>query len=105
LAKEIVDSLAWPVAVDGQQIRTGTSIGIALAPTDGASPQELLKNADVALYRAKTEGRGRWAFFAAALDTEAERRRLLDLDLRRALQTGGESEVLKFAADVSFPWP
>jgi predicted signal transduction protein with EAL and GGDEF domain len=91
--------------VDGQQIRTGTSIGIALAPTDGASPQELLKNADVALYRAKTEGRGRWAFFAAALDTEAERRRLLDLDLRRALQTGGESEVLKFAADVSFPWP
>jgi diguanylate cyclase (GGDEF)-like protein len=88
LAQAIVDTVRRPIAVDGHQIATGASIGIAIGPGDGADPDVLLKNADLALYRAKQDGRGVFRFFEPALDAAARRRRQLELDLREALQTG-----------------
>jgi diguanylate cyclase (GGDEF)-like protein len=88
LAQDIIDALRQPITVDGHQIATGTSIGIAVGPTDGTDPDTLLKNADLALYRAKQDGRGVFRFFEPALDAAARRRRQLELDLREALQTG-----------------
>jgi EAL domain-containing protein (putative c-di-GMP-specific phosphodiesterase class I) len=73
---------------DGHQIATGFSIGIAIGPGDGHDPDTLLKNADLALYRAKRDGRGVFRFFETSLDAAARRRRQLELDLREALRTG-----------------
>ena len=63
----------------------GTSIGIALAPADGNEPDQLLRNADMALYRAKADGRGTYHFFQAEMDAQMQERRKLELDLRKAL--------------------
>ena len=64
----------------------GVSIGIALAPDDGNDPDELLKRADLALYRAKADGRGTYRFFEAGMDARVQARRLMELDLRAALR-------------------
>ncbi len=63
----------------------GASIGIALAPRDGSDADLLLKNADMALYRAKSDGRRAWRFFEHGMDVMAQARRSLQLDLRSAL--------------------
>ena len=63
----------------------GVSIGIAVAPNDATDAEQLLKNADMALYRAKTDGRGTYRFFEAEMDTILQARRALELDLRKAL--------------------
>jgi predicted signal transduction protein with EAL and GGDEF domain len=65
-----------------------TSIGIAIAPSDGTEPNELLKNADMALYRAKADGRGTYRFFEPAMDARMKARRTLELALRTALLNG-----------------
>ena len=57
LANRIIDVLTKPFDIDGHRVSIGTSIGIALAPSDGIDPSELMKKADMALYRAKAEGR------------------------------------------------
>jgi len=88
LAQAIIDSLSEPVQAAGHQIVTSTSIGIALGPMDGADADALLKNADLALYRAKQDGRAVFRFFEPALDEAARKRRQLELDLRNALKTG-----------------
>ena len=88
LAQSILDALRHPLKVDGHQIATGASIGIAVGPDDGTDADVLLKNADLALYRAKQDGRGVFRFFEPALDAAARKRRQLELDLREALQTG-----------------
>jgi diguanylate cyclase (GGDEF)-like protein len=88
LAQSIVDSLIEPVEADGHQIATGTSVGIALSPNDGSDVDQLLKNADLALYRAKQDGRGVFRFFEPSLDEAARRRRQIELDLRQALKCG-----------------
>ena len=67
------------------QIVIGISIGIALAPQHGVDPDQLLKNADLALYRTKSEGRNGYRFFEVEMDAEARLRRSLELDLRNAL--------------------
>ena len=85
---DILDALRQPLKVDGHQVASGVSIGIAISPGDGADPDALLKNADLALYRAKQDGRGVFRFFEPALDAAARKRRQLELDLREALQTG-----------------
>ena len=66
----------------------GTSVGIAIAPTDGNEPDQLLRNADMALYRAKSEGRGTYHFFQPEMDAQMQARRSLELDLRKALLAG-----------------
>ena len=85
LAAQIIDALVEPFDVRGHQVVIGTSVGIALAPNDGTEPDQLLRNADMALYRAKAEGRGTYHFFQAEMDAQMQERRRLELDLRRAL--------------------
>jgi diguanylate cyclase (GGDEF)-like protein len=92
LAQRIREVVSAPYEIDGHNVVVGTSIGIALAPSDGVSTDQLLKNADLALYRAKAGGRGAHCFFEARMGEELQTRRLIELDLRRAL-TAGEFDV------------
>jgi diguanylate cyclase (GGDEF)-like protein len=85
LAQRVVETLSEPYEVDGHQAVIGVSIGIAVAPTDGESAEQLLKNADMALYRAKSDGRGSYRFFEPDMDARMQARRTLECDLRRAL--------------------
>ena len=86
LARRIVECMAEPYEFDGQRVVIGCSIGISLSPGDGTSGEKLLKNADVALYRAKAEGRGIWRFFETGMDESLQKRRALELDLREAME-------------------
>jgi diguanylate cyclase (GGDEF)-like protein len=88
LARRIVSILNDTFDVDGHQVIIGASVGIAIAPRDGIDADTLLKNADMALYRAKANGRSTWRFFEKDMDVEAQARRSLELDLRNALATG-----------------
>ena len=86
LAAAVVAAVCAPVALQGRPISVGASIGIALAPRDGADPTQLMKCADLALYRAKAEGRDGFRFFAPAMDRAMQARQRLELDLRDALE-------------------
>ena len=88
LAEQIVGVLSNAFQINGHQIVIGASIGIAVAPRDGDSADLLLKNADMALYRVKLNGRGSWQFFEQGMDVTAHKRRNLQLDLRNALAAG-----------------
>jgi diguanylate cyclase (GGDEF)-like protein/PAS domain S-box-containing protein len=85
LGQRLLRSFADPVPLDGCKALVGLSIGIALAPADGTSAEQLLRNADIALYRAKEEGRGTYRFFEPAMDARLQARRALEHDLRQAL--------------------
>ncbi|OAF18256.1 bifunctional diguanylate cyclase/phosphodiesterase [Bradyrhizobium neotropicale] len=86
LAGRLVEVISAPYEIADHQIVIGVSIGISLSPQDGSNPDELLKNADLALYRAKADGRGTYRFFETGMDARAQARRLLEMDLRAALQ-------------------
>jgi diguanylate cyclase (GGDEF)-like protein len=88
LASEILAAIGKPFAIDGNEIVPSTSIGIAMAPNDGADGETLLKNADLALYRAKDAGRRTYAFFEQSLNERAQERRQIESDLRLALERG-----------------
>ena len=92
LAERIVHRVSQPYDIDGQQAVIGVSIGIAVGPGDGISADMLLRNADLALYRAKGDGRGTFRFFEPAMDMQMQARRTMEQDLRRAL-SGGEFEL------------
>ena len=92
LAHRLLEVLTAPYDLDGQQAIIGTSIGIACAPDDGTDSDQLLRKADLALYRAKSEGRNRYRFFEAEMEAEVQARHALDVDLRTAL-TRGEFEL------------
>jgi diguanylate cyclase (GGDEF)-like protein/PAS domain S-box-containing protein len=85
LAQKFVEAVARPFLVGNQEIPVGVSIGISLIPDDGDSHDRLLRNADLALYRAKRDGRGCWRFFDESMHREAVLRRSLERDLRQAL--------------------
>ena len=85
LARRIIEVLALPYELGGHQVAVGASVGIALIPADGTDPDTLLKNADIAMYRAKSEGRGVYRFFAPEMDARLQERRQLELDLQHAL--------------------
>ncbi|MFT8243153.1 putative bifunctional diguanylate cyclase/phosphodiesterase [Roseomonas sp. BN140053] len=85
LARRLIEALAPPFLIEEHQVVIGTSIGIVLANGGEDGPDALLKSADLALYRAKAEGRGTFRFFEAEMDALAQARRSLELDLRRAL--------------------
>ncbi|MBB5694701.1 bifunctional diguanylate cyclase/phosphodiesterase [Muricoccus pecuniae] len=85
LARRLISILSEPFEIDGHQVVVGSSIGVAVLPEDGTTPDELLKNADLALYRAKQDGRGRVRFFKREMGRQAQERRQLELDLRRAV--------------------
>ncbi len=88
VARRLVDRIGRPYHFDGRLVEIGISIGISLGPKDGTSPSRLLKNADLALYRAKAEGRGVWRFYDSAMDERLQDRRALQSDLRQALARG-----------------
>jgi diguanylate cyclase (GGDEF)-like protein len=86
LARDILGEITQPFAVDGNEVVPSTSIGIAIAPQDGADSGALLRSADLALYRAKEAGRGTYAFFEESLNERAQERRQTETDLRLALE-------------------
>jgi diguanylate cyclase (GGDEF)-like protein/PAS domain S-box-containing protein len=88
LARSILEVLGAPYDLDGQHVVISASIGVAVAPAHGLTPDQLLKNADMALYRAKADGRSLHRFFEPEMDADLQRRRLLELDLRKALAAG-----------------
>ena len=88
LAARIIERLNEPYEIEGQQLDIGVSIGLAIAPADGKSADQLLKNADLAMYRAKADGRGSYCFFEPEMDARIQARRALELDLRSALASG-----------------
>jgi predicted signal transduction protein with EAL and GGDEF domain len=88
LAERVLELFTQPFEAAGQPIMCGISIGIALAPEDGLAVDQLLKCADLALYRAKEEGRGIYRLFQAEMDARMQTRRQLELDLRHALKVG-----------------
>jgi diguanylate cyclase (GGDEF)-like protein len=88
LANRIIERLDMPYEIEGQQLNIGVSIGLAVAPTDGKHADQLLKNADLAMYRAKADGRGSYCFFEAEMDARIQARRALEIELRNALAAG-----------------
>jgi diguanylate cyclase (GGDEF)-like protein len=85
LSRRIRESIVKPYQIEGHQIVTDISIGISISPIDGTEPDELLKNADMALYGAKADGRGTYRFFELEMDERMKARRDLEMDLRKAL--------------------
>jgi diguanylate cyclase (GGDEF)-like protein len=85
LAQRIVQTMSQPFDLDGQRAIVGVSIGIAVATDRNMTADVLLKNADMALYRAKADGRGGYRFFAAEMDAQMQARRAIELDLREAM--------------------
>jgi diguanylate cyclase (GGDEF)-like protein/PAS domain S-box-containing protein len=88
LAGRLIDSIQCPFDLDGHHIVIGTSVGVALAPRDGTTSEELLRNADMALYAAKSDGRGTFRLFEPAMDLKLRAHRQLEADLREALANG-----------------
>ncbi|MBY0382993.1 MAG: EAL domain-containing protein [Xanthobacteraceae bacterium] len=88
LAGRLIKSVSAPYDIDNLEIVIGASVGIAISPGDGTTGEDLLRNADMALYRAKAEGGGAHHFFEKEMDRLAQTRRELEFDLRRALVNG-----------------
>jgi diguanylate cyclase (GGDEF)-like protein/PAS domain S-box-containing protein len=85
LAHRVIESVSAPYVIEGQQVVIGTSVGIAVGPSDGTTPDQLIRNADLALYRAKGDGRGTYRFFEREMDAQMQVRRTIEYDLRKAL--------------------
>jgi diguanylate cyclase (GGDEF)-like protein len=85
LAKRLIEAAGDPFNIEGQAVHIGVSVGIAVAPDDGDTADSLLRNADTALYKAKSNGRGTYCFFEPAMDAGIQKRRKLEADLREAI--------------------
>ena len=92
LTSRIIEVIEEPFQVDGNLLHVGVSIGVALSSNRGDSPEKLLKNADIALYRAKQSGRNTVRFFEVQMDLELQERKALEYDLRQAI-AGEEFEL------------
>jgi len=86
LARRLLDAIGDPILLDGHSVVIGASIGIAMSPGDGDDSEKLLKNADLALSRAKNDSRGTFSFFEAGMDARAQARRKIETELREAVQ-------------------
>jgi diguanylate cyclase (GGDEF)-like protein/PAS domain S-box-containing protein len=91
LARRLLEAIGEPFLLGGHSVVVGASIGIAMAPGDGDESEKLLKNADMALSRAKNDSRGTFSFFEAGMDARAQARRRIEADLREAI----ENDVLR----------
>ncbi|HEY1386588.1 MAG TPA: EAL domain-containing protein [Dongiaceae bacterium] len=87
LAARLIDDLSHSFELDGNRITVGASIGIAMAPQDSVDADSLIRDADIALYRAKSSGRGSYCYFQAGMDTLLRERREMEQDLADALST------------------
>lgn len=88
LARRIIETLSQPYSIEGARVVIGASVGIALCPDDGATSEEIIRNADLALYAAKGGGRGRHHFYDEDLHSDAKERQQLEQDLRDAIASG-----------------
>jgi predicted signal transduction protein with EAL and GGDEF domain len=88
LAQRIIRVIGEPYEIDSHQVVVGASVGIAIGPSDGRTSDEIMRNADLALYRAKGDGRGASRFFEAEMDAQMQARRILECDLRKAMPAG-----------------
>ncbi len=86
VADRIIKAIGAPMFIGGQQIEIGASVGIAVGPGDGVKTDTLVKNADLALYKAKSEGRSTYHFFESGMDAQLQQRRSIEAGLRLALQ-------------------
>ncbi len=86
LAERLIEVIGAPFDLAGQHFEIGVSIGITIAPGDAADADLLLKNADLALYRAKSDDRGSYRFFEPEMDAHMQARRALEIDLRKAIE-------------------
>ncbi|WP_158625940.1 putative bifunctional diguanylate cyclase/phosphodiesterase [Arsenicitalea aurantiaca] len=86
VAERIIEAMTPALLIDGHQALVGASVGIAMAPADGATTDVLLKNADLALYRAKMEARSAFRFFEPEMDAAMQKRRTIEAGLRQALE-------------------
>ncbi len=86
LARRLLEAIGDPYLLDGHSVVIGASIGIAMSPGDGDESDRLLKNADMALSRAKNDFRGTFSFFEAEMDARAQTRRKIEIELRDAIQ-------------------
>ncbi|KIF80629.1 two-component system response regulator [Noviherbaspirillum autotrophicum] len=117
VANKIVRTVAEPCLIGGRELRVSPSIGIAIFPDDGQNMEELLRNADTAMYHAKQEGRGRYSFFAARMNEAADQRLAVGSALQRAIQEGEfvlyyqpkisavDGELRGFEALIRWPQP
>jgi diguanylate cyclase (GGDEF)-like protein len=88
VARRLLALFDRPFDVGEANVTLGTSIGIAVAPEDGTGPAELTRRADIALYRAKMNGRGSFCFFEAEMDAQVKKRAKIERDLRKAIEDG-----------------
>lgn len=88
LAQRVIDVLSQSFEIDGNQINIGASVGIAISPADGRTPDDLFGNADIALYSAKADQRGTYRFFEPEMHSRVQTRIQLERDLRCALEDG-----------------
>jgi diguanylate cyclase (GGDEF)-like protein/PAS domain S-box-containing protein len=86
LARRLLEAVGEPYLLDGNSVVIGASVGIAMSPGDGEESEKLLKSADMALSRAKSEFRGTFSFFEAEMDARAQTRRKIEIDLRGAIE-------------------
>jgi diguanylate cyclase (GGDEF)-like protein len=115
LASRLLDAVNHPTIINGHQLAPAMSIGIALSSDGMRDPGQLMKNADLALYRAKSDGRGTFRYFEPEMDAIAQERRLLEMDLRQAVAQGNlvlhyqpqvdvvSDDILGFEALVRWP--
>ena len=99
LADRIVEALSQPIEIEGHNILIGASVGIAIGPDDAGDAKTLIANADLALYKAKSDGKGRFAMFEPELDQKMRARRNLEADLRAAV--AGEQFELHYQPIVN----
>jgi len=88
LGRRIIETLSQPYSIEGARVTIGASVGIALCPDDGMTSEEIIRNADLALYAAKGRGRGRHHFYDEDLHSDAKERQQLEQDLRDAIARG-----------------
>jgi EAL domain-containing protein (putative c-di-GMP-specific phosphodiesterase class I) len=98
IIQRIMDGIAQPLTIEGHEFFISSSVGVAVYPTDGATPEELIKHADIAMYRAKETGRNNFQFYTSAMNERALERLRIEGDLRNALER--EDFVLHYQPQV-----
>ena len=93
LCERLLAEIDKPFSLAGNEVFVGASIGVAISNGAGADPADLLRKADIALYEAKKNGRGRHQVFAGDMDDLIARKRMIEIDLRKALSAGGELKL------------
>ncbi|MCF8482700.1 MAG: EAL domain-containing protein [Rhodospirillum sp.] len=106
LARRLIEVIQTPVDLGSQEVRVGANVGIAIYPQDGTDPDNLMKNADMAMYRAIKSEDDNCSFFSTEMNAEAAVRLGLEGDLRRALDNGKELHVhyqLQYGLEAGVP--